>query len=69
MSSIIVLILDSVAEYFIHIKDLKMDKNEVKREHKEQERNPEIKSNQIKSNQIKSNQKEKNCISRFYLNK
>ncbi|WP_032115429.1 EscU/YscU/HrcU family type III secretion system export apparatus switch protein [Candidatus Arsenophonus nilaparvatae] len=44
LSSIIVLILDSVAEYFIHIKDLKMDKNEVKREHKEQEGNPEIKS-------------------------
>ncbi|WP_119712446.1 EscU/YscU/HrcU family type III secretion system export apparatus switch protein [Arsenophonus endosymbiont of Aleurodicus floccissimus] len=56
---IIVLILDSVAEYFIHVKDLKMDKNEVKREHKEQEGNPEI----------KLNQKEKNYMSKFYLNK
>ncbi|MFV9997370.1 MAG: EscU/YscU/HrcU family type III secretion system export apparatus switch protein [Arsenophonus endosymbiont of Dermacentor nuttalli] len=44
LSSIVVLILDSLAEYFIHIKDLKMDKNEVKREHKEQEGNPEVKS-------------------------
>ncbi|WP_380178192.1 EscU/YscU/HrcU family type III secretion system export apparatus switch protein [Kalamiella sp. sgz302252] len=41
---LIVIILDALAEYFIHIKDLKMDKQEVKREYKEQEGNPEIKS-------------------------
>lgn len=60
LSSFIILILDSVAEYFIHIKDLKMDKNEVKREHKEQEGNPEIKPKrkelhvEILSEQVKS---------------
>ncbi|WGM06480.1 EscU/YscU/HrcU family type III secretion system export apparatus switch protein [Arsenophonus nasoniae] len=60
LSSFIILILDAVAEYFIHIKDLKMDKNEVKREYKEQEGNPEIKSKrkelhvEILSEQVKS---------------
>lgn len=32
------------AEYFLFMKDMKMDKQEVKREYKEQEGNPEIKS-------------------------
>jgi type III secretion YscU/HrpY family protein len=35
--------LDALVEYFLHIKNLKMDKHEVKQEHKEQEGNPEIK--------------------------
>jgi len=39
-----VVVLDVLAEYFLHIKDLKMDKQEVKREHKEQEGNPEVKA-------------------------
>lgn len=39
-----VLVLDALAEYFLHMKDLKMDKQEVKREHKEQDGDPEIKS-------------------------
>lgn len=42
-SMIIVLIFDFIAEYFF-MKDMKMDKQEVKREYKEQEGNPEIKS-------------------------
>ncbi|EEU9595468.1 flagellar biosynthesis protein FlhB, partial [Escherichia coli] len=32
------------AEYFLFMKDMKMDKQEVKREYKKQEGNPEIKS-------------------------
>ncbi|MCV4731821.1 EscU/YscU/HrcU family type III secretion system export apparatus switch protein, partial [Escherichia coli] len=43
-SMIIVLIFDFIAEYFLFMKDMKMDKQEVKREYKEQEGNPEIKS-------------------------
>jgi len=41
--SAIILLLDFMAEYFLHFKDLKMDKHEVKREHKESDGNPEIK--------------------------
>ncbi len=41
---IIVSILDAIADYFLHIKELKMDKQEIKREMKEQDGNPEIKS-------------------------
>ncbi|NDL61516.1 EscU/YscU/HrcU family type III secretion system export apparatus switch protein [Acerihabitans arboris] len=40
---ILVSILDALADYFLHIKELKMEKHEVKREFKEQEGNPEIK--------------------------
>lgn len=43
-SMIIVLIFDFIAEYFLFMKDMKMDKQEVKREYKKQEGNPEIKS-------------------------
>lgn len=59
-SIIAILILDALAEYFLHRKDLKMDKEEVKREMKEQEGNPEIKSHrrqlhmEILSEQVKS---------------
>ncbi|MEH4929679.1 EscU/YscU/HrcU family type III secretion system export apparatus switch protein [Enterobacter cloacae] len=42
--SLIVLVADFIAEYFIHFKDLKMDKHEVKQEYKENEGNPQIKS-------------------------
>ena len=41
---LVIMVLDMVAEFFLHIKDLKMDKQEVKREYKEQEGNPEVKS-------------------------
>lgn len=59
-SIIVILILDALAEYFLHRKDLKMDKEEVKREMKEQEGNPEVKSHrrqlhmEILSEQVKS---------------
>ncbi|WP_440864930.1 EscU/YscU/HrcU family type III secretion system export apparatus switch protein [Symbiopectobacterium purcellii] len=42
--ALLVFVLDALAEYFLHIRDLKMDKQEVKREFKEQEGDPEIKS-------------------------
>lgn len=39
-----ILILDVIAEYFLFMKDMKMEKEEVKREYKDQEGNPEVKS-------------------------
>ncbi|WP_130833486.1 EscU/YscU/HrcU family type III secretion system export apparatus switch protein [[Erwinia] mediterraneensis] len=57
---LVILLLDMVAEYLLHIKDLKMDKREVKLEHREQEGNPEIKSKrrsmhqELLSEQLKS---------------
>jgi len=41
--SLIILVADFMVEYFLHFKDLKMDKHEVKRERKENDGNPEIK--------------------------
>ncbi|WP_299999411.1 EscU/YscU/HrcU family type III secretion system export apparatus switch protein [uncultured Cedecea sp.] len=41
--SLVVLVADFIAEYFLHFKDLKMDKHEVQRERKESDGNPEIK--------------------------
>ncbi len=58
--SVIILLLDALAEYFLVMKDMKMDKEEVKREMKETEGNPEVKSRRreihmdILSEQIKS---------------
>lgn len=58
--ALFVLVLDALAEYFLHIKDLKMDKQEVKREYKEQDGDPEIKARrkelhmELLSEQIKS---------------
>lgn len=65
---LLVLVLDALAEYFLHIKDLKMDKHEVKREYKEQEGDPEIKSRrkelreELLSEQIKSDVKSSTVI-------
>lgn len=39
-----ILVLDALAELFLYLKDLRMDKQEVKREHKELEGDPLIKS-------------------------
>jgi len=44
LGMLFIMVLDSVAEYFIYIKELKMDKQEVKRERTDQDGNPEIKS-------------------------
>lgn len=57
---ILVIILDFLAEYFLFMKDMKMDKQEVKREYIEQEGNPEMKyhrkqmHHEILSEQLKS---------------
>ncbi|MCC3719453.1 EscU/YscU/HrcU family type III secretion system export apparatus switch protein [Rouxiella badensis] len=44
LGMIIIMLLDAIAEYFLYIKDLKMDKQEVKRERIDQDGNPLIKS-------------------------
>ncbi|OHX10794.1 EscU/YscU/HrcU family type III secretion system export apparatus switch protein [Chromobacterium sphagni] len=57
---VLILLLDAITEYFLFMKDMKMDKQEVKREMKEQEGNPEVKSRrreahmEILSEQVKS---------------
>ncbi|TKK37736.1 EscU/YscU/HrcU family type III secretion system export apparatus switch protein [Pseudomonas fluorescens] len=56
----LIVVLDALCEYWLYIKDLKMDKQAVKREHKEQDGNPEIKSRrrdlhqELLSEQVKS---------------
>ncbi|MFJ3482233.1 EscU/YscU/HrcU family type III secretion system export apparatus switch protein [Pseudomonas sp. NPDC090202] len=56
----VIVVLDALAEYWLYIKDLKMDKQSVKREQKEQDGNPEIKRRrrdlhlELLSEQIKS---------------
>ncbi|CNF35078.1 EscU/YscU/HrcU family type III secretion system export apparatus switch protein [Yersinia kristensenii] len=58
--ALIVFVLDALAELFLHMKDLKMDKQEVKRERKEQDGDPEIKykrkelHQELLSEQVKS---------------
>ncbi|WP_413727221.1 EscU/YscU/HrcU family type III secretion system export apparatus switch protein [Sodalis sp. RH19] len=65
---ILVSILDALADYFLHIKELKMEKHEVKREYKEQEGNPEMKHRrrqlhrEILSEQTKANIKDSQFI-------
>ncbi|WP_253376785.1 EscU/YscU/HrcU family type III secretion system export apparatus switch protein [unidentified bacterial endosymbiont] len=65
---IVILVVDALVEYFLHIKDLKMDKQEVKREYKDQEGDPEIKSRrkglhaELLSEQVKSDVKNSKVI-------
>lgn len=40
---VLIVILDALSEHWLHIKELKMDKDAVKREHKEQEGSPQVK--------------------------
>lgn len=64
----LVIVLDALAEFFLYIKDNKMDKQEVKREYKEQEGNPEVKSqrkqlhHELLSEQMKSDIKNSKAI-------
>jgi type III secretion protein U len=44
LSFVTIIVLDGLVDYFLYIKDLKMDKHEVKQEHKEQEGHAETKS-------------------------
>ncbi|QJU42316.1 EscU/YscU/HrcU family type III secretion system export apparatus switch protein [Serratia marcescens] len=65
---IFVVALDLLAEFFLHIKDNKMDKQEVKKEYKEQEGNPEVKAqrkqlhHELLSEQMKSDIKSSKAI-------
>ncbi|HDS6527689.1 TPA: EscU/YscU/HrcU family type III secretion system export apparatus switch protein [Klebsiella aerogenes] len=49
--SVFVLLADLLVEYFLHFKDLKMDKHEVKQERKENDGNPQIKSARRRAHQ------------------
>jgi len=49
--SFFVLVADFIVEYFLHFKDLKMDKHEVKQERKESDGNPQIKSARRRAHQ------------------
>lgn len=49
--SIFVLLADLLVDYFLHFKDMKMDKHEVKQEHKESDGNPQIKSARRRAHQ------------------
>lgn len=49
--SVFVLMADFFVEYFLHFKELKMDKHEVKQEHKESDGNPQIKSARRRAHQ------------------
>lgn len=68
VSIVVILIIDTFAEYFLYIRDHKMDKQEVKREYKEQESNPEVKfkrrslHQELLSDQDKINIKESKAI-------
>ncbi|WP_175924701.1 EscU/YscU/HrcU family type III secretion system export apparatus switch protein, partial [Burkholderia latens] len=56
-----VVLLDALVEYFLHYKNLKMDRHEVKQEHKNNEGNPEIKDRrrevhiELLSGEVKAN--------------
>ncbi|KPA90808.1 type III secretion protein, YscU/HrpY family [Pseudomonas asplenii] len=41
--ALLIVLLDALSEYWLHIRELKMDLHSVKREHKEQEGDPQIK--------------------------
>ncbi len=65
---VIILVLDLIAEYFLFMKDMKMELHEVKQEMKEQNGNPEIKSQrhamhrEILSEQVRSDIQNSNML-------
>ncbi len=44
LAFVVIIVIDSIVDYFLYIKDQKMEKHEVREEYKQQEGNPEIKS-------------------------
>jgi type III secretion protein U len=60
-SFMLIIILDGIVDYYLYIKNLKMEKHEVKQEYKEQEGSPEVKHRrrevhqEILSGQVKNN--------------
>ncbi|HHE6470575.1 TPA: EscU/YscU/HrcU family type III secretion system export apparatus switch protein [Providencia rettgeri] len=59
--ALIIIFVDAIAEFFLYIKNLKMEKQEVKKEYKDNEGSPEIKSarrgmhQELLSEEVKSN--------------
>lgn len=59
-SFFLIIVIDGFVDYYLYIKELKMEKHEVKQEYKEQEGNPEVKHrrrevhHEILSGQVKS---------------
>ena len=62
LSFVVIIILDGLADYYIYIKELKMDKHEIKEEYKEQEGNPEVKSRRKEMHQELLSAQDKNDI-------
>jgi type III secretion protein U len=62
LSFVIIIVIDGLADYFLYLKDLKMDKHEVKQEHKEQEGNAEMKSHRKVMHKELLSAQEKNDI-------
>lgn len=65
---IVIIIFDCLCELLLYLKELKMDKQEVKKEHKESDGNPEIKSKrkelhkEILSDEVKENVRKSKVI-------
>ena len=59
--ALLIIIVDMITEFFLFIKNLKMEKQEVKKEHKDNEGDPQIKSarrglhQELLSEEVKSN--------------
>ena len=62
LAFVLIIILDGLADYYLYIKDQKMDKHEVKEEYKEQEGSPEVKSRRREMHQELLSAQEKTDI-------
>lgn len=66
--ALLILLIDTVTEFFLFMKDLKMEKQEVKKEHKDNDGDPHIKSarrglhQELLSEEVKSNVRDSNFI-------
>ena len=62
LSFAVIIFLDGLIDYYLYIKDLKMEKHEVKQEYKEQEGSPEVKSRRRELQQELLSAQEQNDI-------
>ncbi|HDL6961213.1 TPA: EscU/YscU/HrcU family type III secretion system export apparatus switch protein [Yersinia enterocolitica] len=66
--ALLILLIDTLTEFFLFMKDLKMEKQEVKKEHKDNDGDPHIKSarrglhQELLSEEVKSNVRDSNFI-------
>lgn len=66
--ALIILLIDTLTEFFLFMKDLKMEKQEVKKEHKDNDGDPHIKGarrglhQELLSEEVKSNVRDSNFI-------